>query len=263
VLVALAYTVRLPFRQSLLAGLTISVADVAALAFAAGPAQERWVGVCYLLGINAAGWVSAHRAEAMLRQQFLDHVVLQGEHRELIGLSRRLERLSMRDELTGLGNRRELSERLGGELAAAARSGVPLTLALIDLDRFKEVNDGLGHAAGDELLRQVAQQLGQLVRQSDAIFRLGGDEFCVVMPATTGLGGRQMIERTLAKLQEAVAPPLGGTVEVGFSAGCAASRPADTIADLLERADAELYRAKRAGRGKVCSEEVPLQLRAG
>ena len=263
VLVVLAYCgLRLPLRLAVVVSVVISVADGVALALAGGPMVEHWVRACYLLGINAVGWVAARRAEQLLRQQFLDHVVLQGEHRELIRLSRRLEELSRSDELTGLGNRRDLSERIGGELAVSARTGAPVTVALIDLDRFKDVNDRLGHATGDELLREVAHVLRQEVRRSDLVFRLGGDEFCVLMPATTAASGRVTIERTLSRLGAMSREALGDELDVGFSAGCAGNEDGDTVEDLLERADAELYRAKRAGRGRVCGGEPALILRA-
>lgn len=263
VLVVLAYCgLRLPVRLAVVVGVAISVADAAALALAGGPMVERWVQGCYLLGINAVGWVAARRAEQLVRQQFLDHLVLQGEHRELIRLSRRLEELSRRDELTGLGNRRDLRERAGSELALSARTGAPVAVALIDMDRFKDVNDRLGHATGDGLLRAAAQVLRQQARPSDLVFRLGGDEFCVLMPATTAAGGRVAIERALARLAVMSRETLGGELEVGFSAGCAGNQDGDSVEDLLERADAELYRAKGAGRGRVCGGEPAAILRA-
>jgi diguanylate cyclase (GGDEF)-like protein len=260
VLLAMAYTaVPFGFRLSAAVALAISAADLAVLLSAHGEAIDHWVGGIYLLGINGAGMLAAYHREAMLRQHFLDHLVLQGEHRELIRMSRRLELLSLSDELTGLANRRELVSRIEGELAAVERGGGPAVLVLIDLDGFKGVNDRLGHAAGDDLLRLVAESLQDQVRRCDAVFRIGGDEFCVLMPRTSLGEAVRVVERILDGLAVQTAD---GGVDVGFSAGCAVTSGEDSVDSLLSRADVQLYRAKQSGGGRVCAEMPAMALRA-
>jgi diguanylate cyclase (GGDEF)-like protein len=254
VLLALGYTgLRLPFRLATAAGLVVSAADL----WAARPGEARPAAlaleVLFLLVINVVGMVTAHSRERLLRDRFLAHAELVNEHAALLELSERLETLSSRDALTGLFNRRELDKRLTTALVEGARHRTPVTLALVDLDRFKEVNDVLGHAAGDEVLRRVARLILTGVRTDDLVFRYGGDELCVLMPRTRLADGAVVLERVLARLADATALD---HVPVGFSAGCAESRPGDGGGELLQRADGRLYAAKRAGRGRVVAADA-------
>nr|WP_240188532.1 GGDEF domain-containing protein [Nakamurella flavida] len=146
----------------------------------------------------------------------------------------RLERQARTDPLTGALNRTGLTDRATQELARAARTSTPLTVAVLDLDDFKAVNDTRGHAAGDRLLVDVVEGLRQEMRPYDGIARLGGDEFMVLMPGLTP----GHAEGVLARLR-------AGTGDV-FSCGVATSRSSDTVATLTERADRRLYRDKRA-----------------
>jgi diguanylate cyclase (GGDEF)-like protein/PAS domain S-box-containing protein len=149
------------------------------------------------------------------------------------------------DALTQLPNRSLFEDRLGHAILAAHRRGGPLAVLVLDLDRFKPVNDDLGHHAGDEVLRQAGRRLRQALRQSDTIARLGGDEFGVVLAGED----REGAERTAAKLEAAMAPPFevgGESRSVGLSAGIAVYPNDGTGApDLLAAADAAMYRAKR------------------
>jgi diguanylate cyclase (GGDEF)-like protein len=164
---------------------------------------------------------------------------------ELEARQRELESQASQDPLTGLGNRRLLAERLAYELPRHLRAGRELAVLTLDLDRFKAVNDILGHPAGDRLLRDVAVALTGAVREGDTLVRQGGDEFCVVAPETGAeasqvLAGR--VQRALATLRVLDAPVSAG---VGW-----AVFPADgTTADaMLEAADARQREAKRRGR---------------
>jgi diguanylate cyclase (GGDEF)-like protein len=146
---------------------------------------------------------------------------------------------SRHDALTGLLNRRSFDERLDAELHRVSRHGGQLALTLLDLDRFKQINDTGGHAAGDAVLRAVAANLGQL-RAEDAAYRLGGDEFALVLIETSATGARVVIDRISTNIS--LDPGCRG---VGLSWGVATSRTSDDAASILARADAALYDAKR------------------
>ena len=152
------------------------------------------------------------------------------------------------DSLTALTNRRGF-EALGQRLAAGARDGGAFGLLLIDLDRFKPVNDTHGHAVGDAVLREVAARLRRHVRPGDVAARLGGDEFAVLVPGAT----EDVLAGLARRIVGAVGRPVAtsaGRVEIGASVGAALWRDADrTLAALAERADAALFAVKRDGRG--------------
>jgi diguanylate cyclase (GGDEF)-like protein len=158
-------------------------------------------------------------------------------------LLRRLEREASTDSLTGLLNRRAFRERLDDELARSRRNGVPVGLALLDADHFKAVNDRRGHAAGDELLRQLAEVLADQARGTDSVARVGGEEFAVLLPGSDLEGTRALADRVHRALADA------GTVTV--SVGIAASAPGHDADMLLRLADDALYRAKREGRNRT------------
>lgn len=146
---------------------------------------------------------------------------------------------ALTDPLTGLHNRRHLDRRLVEEVAQARRSGAPLSLAVLDLDDFKAINDRLGHDAGDEALRRFADALRAVIRRSDVVARAGGDEFLVIFPDTSRAGAVAVLER----LQEQ-APH-------GFSAGVAALAEEADVDALKRLADKRLYRVKRARKGRT------------
>ena len=147
-----------------------------------------------------------------------------------------LERVSRADPLTGCLNRRGFEERLNADLARAARTGRPLGLILLDLDGFKQINDTRGHAAGDALLRWTVAAIDRTVRPMDAVGRIGGDEFAVVLPDA----GRPEAEEVAQRLREALAEAAPASIG-------AAAFPADGTGaeELHQHADAELYAAKR------------------
>ncbi len=161
-----------------------------------------------------------------------------------------LERLALRDPLTGLLNRRGLADSLSAELARAGREGYPVTLVALDIDFFKQVNDLYGHAAGDEVLERVAERLAAGIRPGDLCARLGGDEFMLAFPNADAARAAQVLSR----IETAVAAiEFGrGEASLAFSGGIA-EFPADStgLADLMEHADAALFAAKAAGRHRV------------
>jgi diguanylate cyclase (GGDEF)-like protein len=161
--------------------------------------------------------------------------------------------LSAHDQLTGLPNRALLADRLEQALASVARTpGTLVAMFCLDLDQFKQVNDTLGHAAGDILLRTIAARLRPCLREGDTLARLGGDEFAVIQVAT---GIPHDVEALAARLIETVHEPItvdGHQVFVGLSIGIALSVPGIDGAELTKQADIALYRAKAAGRGGYC-----------
>ncbi|MDO8388538.1 MAG: EAL domain-containing protein [Polaromonas sp.] len=155
------------------------------------------------------------------------------------------------DDLTGLPNRALLHERLQQELAHARRNGAQLALLFLDLDRFKAVNDTLGHDSGDQLLRVAAARLTACVRESDTVARLGGDEFVVLL---TGLNNPLQAAALAGQILESLSQPFqisGSESFIGASIGVSVF-PADgaTADELLKNADIAMYRAKAAGRGR-------------
>ena len=155
---------------------------------------------------------------------------------------------SRTDELTGLANRRALLEQAQRVVATAVRER-PAALLLLDLDGFKEINDSLGHSAGDDLLRQVGPRLRSALRSDDVLARLGGDEFAVLMPAAEPYEARALAER-LRDLLLAPFTVVGVRLHVGVSIGVATTpAPATTVQELLHCADVAMYSAKRAREG--------------
>jgi diguanylate cyclase (GGDEF)-like protein len=151
-------------------------------------------------------------------------------------LARSLRTAASTDPLTGVANRRAWEAEAERNLARAARTGEPLSFAILDLDHFKEVNDRQGHGAGDVLLRDLTAGWTRRLRRADLLGRYGGDEFVLCLPATDQRGTWDV----LAQLQE--------THEFAWSVGVASATPNDTLASVLERADADLYQQKRTGR---------------
>lgn len=167
----------------------------------------------------------------------------------------RLAEQAHRDALTGVLNRRQLEAVLEQEFVRAPRHGWPLSVAFIDLDDFKKINDAHGHLMGDEVLRMFASKLQEQLRTSDTVARFGGEEFIALLPNTTEPVALEVVRRVLATI---VATPMAelaeGPLFVTFSAGVATQggyeRFAD-VQDLLKAADDVLYRSKNLGRNRV------------
>jgi len=166
-------------------------------------------------------------------------------------LEQKLSFQAFHDELTGLNNRAVFRSEIKRAAARARRSGVPFAIMMLDLDDFKNVNDSLGHPAGDELLRVVASRLIECMREGDTPVRLGGDEFAAIMESASNEEDAEMIaQRILDSLTEPVV--LGGTeVVVGASIGIAVSDGTEPPADTERDADIALYEAKFAGKNQV------------
>ncbi len=164
-----------------------------------------------------------------------------------------LRRLADEDPLTGLAHKGAFAEALGRELKRARRHGQPLALALLDLDRFKSVNDRFGHLAGDLVLRELAAAVRPLVRAEQLLARIGGEELAVLLPGVTLENAVLFAEKIRALVEARRIEFEGAPIAVTVSIGVAALEEADAGPDaLVARADARLYDAKRAGRNRVC-----------
>ncbi|WIV98212.1 GGDEF domain-containing protein [Kinneretia aquatilis] len=169
----------------------------------------------------------------------------------LAKLIRRIQRLTRHDPLTDVLNRRALSEAIDTEHARLQR-GKPYALVMIDMDRFKQLNDSLGHAAGDAALQRLVEVLKPCVREVDALGRLGGEEFCVLLPLTDIAGAALVAERMRLNLEESEFLWQGQSWPLTASFGIAEAEPGDISADaVLSRADRAMYRAKAQGRNVV------------
>jgi diguanylate cyclase (GGDEF)-like protein len=166
---------------------------------------------------------------------------------------RSLEELSAKDPLTSAYNRRACEERLAENVARVERSGGTLTLAALDVDRLKEINDHYGHVAGDACLRHLASTIERNIRKSDWFARWGGDEFVVVLwDAKESIGAEAVLHRIAEDLRRNPARlPRGLEERLSVSAGISWYKGREDARELFERTDAALRRAKRQGRGKI------------
>lgn len=191
-----------------------------------------------VVGLLVVGWRRHHppldEAQKRLLSLLADHLALASERT-------RLERSARTDDLTGLPNRSALEAELRREMARSARLGVPLALALVDLDDFKILNDTKGHLAGDAALRSAATLWRTHLRDSDLLARLGGDEFAVLLPACPLDEARDVVERMAQQTPEGVS----------CSVGVTAWTPGEDPDTLVDRADRALYAAKAAGRSRT------------
>lgn len=169
-----------------------------------------------------------------------------------------LERLVRCDALTGIPNRRAFDETLSREWERCRRTASPLSLLMIDVDKFKQYNDHYGHGAGDECLRRVAAALAACARRpADLVARYGGEEFAAVLPETDAAGARETAERLIDAVRALALPHASSDAAqvVTISIGLATLVPAAGVAlsTLAEAADAQLYQAKEAGRNRACA----------
>jgi two-component system cell cycle response regulator len=211
--------------------------------------------------IERPGLDPAHALEGMRQgiQDFLVEPLADGEvltrveaaartkelREELVAQGARLESLLREDALTGLSNRRAVLTQLAGMVSAARRHGHPLSIAILDLDHFKRINDSYGHKVGDDVLVAAAHAMGTHLRAEDQLGRLGGEEFLVLLPDTDTEAAGHVAEKLRAEV--ATAPT---SVPVTVSIGVA-TWDGEAPEDLLHRADEALYAAKEAGRDRV------------
>jgi len=176
------------------------------------------------------------------------------EHNQALqATSRKMEKLAHTDELTGLANRRAGESEVNAHLRRIEISGQPLSLAFLDLDHFKSINDNFGHPVGDDVLCALGVGLTQALRPGDKVYRWGGEEFLILLPYTNIIDAQEACERVRQCVSELVIgnwPPVSEIV-VTASLGLSAFKPGDSLDDILKRCDQALYQAKHSGRNQL------------
>jgi len=189
---------------------------------------------------------SAHQPPAAQAQAQRDLQTLEQALQESERRGQRLQTLALSDALTGLSNRVHFERALTAELGHAMRMDHPFTLLLLDLDGFKAINDGFGHAAGDEVLREVSQRITQQMRLGDVLARLGGDEFGIVMRDGSDDAAKALARRIVKAVSQPITLGSGDEVGVGVSIGLAAyANHITSVRTLMGHADQALYQAKK------------------
>ena len=162
---------------------------------------------------------------------------------------------SARDPLTGINNRSSFRKVLDREVELSHRHGAPLSLIMLDVDRFKSINDKHGHIVGDLALKSIAKCMLSCIRESDILFRYGGEEFCIALSNTSLAGARKLAERVRRALEILVVSTSGVRLHVTASLGVATLEEKEDAGNLVEKADHSLYRAKALGRNRIASHD--------
>ena len=213
-----------------------------------------WVAFAMTLGQFSflAGMVGELRRKVSDKNQELAR-----QNGELQTAMQRISDMAIRDELTGVYNRRYLMERITEEANRCSRSGAAFCLCMIDIDFFKKINDSCGHLGGDEVLRRVARTASQTLRQADFFGRYGGEEFVMLLTDTALEGAMITAERVRTQIESLAFGEIDPALRVTISIGVAEhARRGDTAAT-LQRADEALYRAKHAGRNQCVAAPCP------
>lgn len=199
-----------------------------------------------LFVVMVSAFISGLVAFSAVMQEHID----QGRR----GAERRLSFAANRDALTQLPNRRMLLDHAERELERAQRNGTPLSILMLDIDHFKQINDSHGHAVGDLVLQRIAELMRSVLRKQDLPARFGGEEFVVLLPDTDPAGAAQLAEKLRQRIAEEHFPLMEGNqapLSISVSIGCAEHALGAKFHHALNRADAALYRAKAAGRNRV------------
>lgn len=175
-----------------------------------------------------------------------------GRENEVAGMIDSLNRVAVTDTLTGLYNRRYIDDKLPAALQSCHTMGTPLSAAMVDIDRFKAINDTYGHPVGDMVLRDTAEVLQSFIRRkSDFAARYGGEEFFLCFPGVGLEDCRRICERIREKIESSVMDKDGGRIGITVSIGVAEGTGASTAAEVIGLADKRLYEAKSSGRNRV------------
>jgi len=207
---------------------------------------ERFAAIlCYVVTIGQCAFVGLYGSSL--------RTMLYNRSFELKQANTRIEQLAELDELTGSLNRRSIMRTLNGEISRAHRSKAPCSIALIDLDWFKRINDTYGHPTGDEVLRTFAISVYANIRDFDRFGRFGGEEFLLVLPDTADATAVRILDRLRAIIADLDWSAFSPGMRVTVSAGVASLRPDETADTFLARADRALYAAKARGRNRIAS----------
>ena len=206
--------------------------------------------------VLAASYVLAVRIGRLRARLVEQRTHLEQQRAELAEALERIRTLASRDELTGLPNRRAALERMQQELAVRARPEPMMSLAVLDIDHFKRINDNHGHAGGDAVLRRFSEHAQTLMRRGDILARWGGEEFLLVMPATTVAQGLMALGRIRQALQDVSFDDIAPAMRVTFSGGIAECLGPHDLEAAIARADAAMYQAKSAGRDRLIAFEA-------
>ena len=233
-----------------------SDSEIKRISIIVGEAPKSTIGVPLVFRARVLGVISLQsftpntfgQADLDLLQTIADQVAVALANAHLFEA---IERQSLEDPLTGLANRRQLDTRFAEELARAQRFAHPLSVALLDLDHFKQINDGCGHAVGDEVLRTVALLLRRECRAIDVVSRFGGEEFAILLPETGLEGARTVCEKVRSAIERFAWAKLHVQLSVTVSLGVFELAGGMDASSALERADQLLYSAKQAGRNRV------------
>jgi diguanylate cyclase (GGDEF)-like protein len=207
-----------------------------------------------LFSHQVAGAIESARIYEALEERITERTrTLQEANLQLAEQAVALREQSIRDSLTGLYNRRYYSESLSKLFALAGRYQRPLTLACLDIDNFKQINDTYFHTSGDRVLVAVATILGKDIRQTDALARIGGEEFAIIMPETILTEALVLCERLRSAIEHYDWSMIAPNLQVTISIGVAGDGDSADEQELMRRADAQLYAAKRLGKNRVVS----------
>ncbi|TES57528.1 PleD family two-component system response regulator [Halalkalibacterium halodurans] len=197
------------------------------------------------------------RMKSLLKQEssrkYLEqHVkMLEEQNEKLKGKIQKVDRLSRVDFLTNLINRRDMQEKIRAEINRSIRHGRSFTLAIVDIDFFKNINDTYGHDCGDHVLKHFVSTLKNSVRSSDYVSRWGGDEFLLLFPETKLEEGKKACEKIRQKINESPVIYKGMTISITATFGISEYRPSVRIEELIKAADDALYKGKKTGKNQV------------
>jgi diguanylate cyclase (GGDEF)-like protein len=202
------------------------------------------------LSLDAVDYITKPFSPAVVKLRVRNHI-------QMITQMRLIEHMSLKDQLTGLPNRRYLDDRLKMEWKKAVREKTPISLLMMDLDKFKNINDLYGHLQGDMVLQKAAEIFSQAIkRPGDFVARWGGEEFVVLLPNTHEEGAVEIAEKIRLDVEESIMPSLDGTIiKITISVGVNSIIPTlNCVIDaFISAADNALYAAKAAGRNMVCT----------
>jgi len=245
---------QLRFLHAVIAAIILfSGYELVAILSLSGPPEAILNNTFFLVATNYGGMFACYSIERIRRKNFWQIHVIREERHELSITKKQLERISARDELTGLFNRRQLTRSFSELMMEFSLGSKPVAVMLIDLDNFKKVNDVCGHVTGDEVLKKVAAVLLDCSAATDLVFRYGGDEFVILQPGESALSGTTTARRITAGFKRwAETSIVARSTQLGVSIGLTEFlSSADTLESLMKHADTSLYRAKHMGKGCI------------